>query len=285
MPLPFFKDLNKRVSDLTTKDFPSEQQENKIEWKSTTLNNVTFETHLVQKKDGSVVGTFIPKYNLKDWGTTFSVEVNTKKELKVETVVENKFAEGLKTTTSVQSKLDNLTSTLSIDYKHDLATLSLHGNFTKGIGSILKAASVIGFAKNGSMGASVEYFLGNTHSGLREFCGNLNYNAEEFDVSIFGRMKNLGEEEKQEVGASYFHKLNNNLSVGTEIVLDVPPVSTKPKLTLASQYVIEKDSIIKGKFDTDGKIGFSLQQRLNKNVKGTLSTTIDSNNLDRKSVV
>jgi len=45
-----FKDLNKRNSDLLTKDFPSEKKENKVDWKGETSSNISFETSLTQKK-------------------------------------------------------------------------------------------------------------------------------------------------------------------------------------------------------------------------------------------
>jgi len=95
-----FKDLNKRSSDLLTKDFSSKTRENKVVWKGETNSNVSFETSLTQRHDGSVLGIFAPKYRIKDWNTTVTAELKTNKDFKAEVSVEDRFAPGLKTTLS-----------------------------------------------------------------------------------------------------------------------------------------------------------------------------------------
>jgi len=280
----FFKDLNKRLSDLLTKDFPSEKQENKVEWKGTTANHVTFETNFVQRKDGSILGTFIPKYLYKPWGTTFSGEFNTKKDVKAEVAVADKFTPGLKTTVTANSKDNETFGTLGVEYKHELGTVSVSGDYGKAAGSTVNASAVVAY-QNWSLGAKADYFLGITQdSDLKEFQTSLNYNSGEFDLQAFGRIRSLGEEDKQELGGSYFHKVNNDLSVGTEVIFDVSNHTTnKPKLTFGSQYRLENDTILKGKFDTDGKINLSYQQIFSKNAKLTLAGTMDANNLAKNS--
>jgi len=104
-----FSDLGKRVSDLLTKEFPSEKQENKLTWKGQANNEVTLETSFLSRKDGSILGTFAPKYKHKDWNTTFSAEINTKKEVKAEVAVEDLLSvDGLKTSvTGISRGSDN----------------------------------------------------------------------------------------------------------------------------------------------------------------------------------
>jgi len=280
----FFKDLNKRLSDLLTKDFPSEKQENKFEWKGTTSTGATLETNFVQRKDGSITGTFIPKYVFKPWGTTVTGEINTKKEVKVEAAVADKLAPGLKTILTANQKGEESFATLGIDYKHELGSLNITGDYGKPSGSNLTAAAVVGY-NNFSLGAKADYFLGITQdSDLKEFQANLTYASGEFDFQAFGRIRSLGEEDKQELGGTYFHKVNNDLSVGTEVVFDVSNHTTnKPKLTFGTQYRLEADTLLKGKFDTDGKLGLSYQQQFSRNAKLTISGTVDANNLAKNS--
>jgi len=278
-----YKDLNKRLSDLITKDFPSEKQENKVEWKGTTSNNVTFETNFVQRKDGSILGTFIPKYAYKPWGTTFSAEINTKKEVKGEVAIGlDKITPGLKTTLTVNSRGEDNFETVAIDYKHDAATVSVSADYGKTAGSTINASAVFAYQR-WSLGAKADYFLGITQdSDLKEFQTSVNYNSDEFDAQAFGRIKSLGEEDKHELGATYFHKINNDLSVGTEVVFDVSHHATnKPKLTFGTQYRLENDTILKGKFDTDGKLGLSYQQKFSRNARLTIASTMDVNNLSK----
>jgi len=280
----FFKDLNKRLSDLITKDFPSEKQENKFEWKGTTLNGVNFETNFIQRKDGSIVGTLIPKYVYKPWGSTFSAEINTKKEVKAEVAVADKLTPGLKTTLTTNARGDETFATVAVDYKHELGSINLTGDYGKPTGSNLSAAAVVAY-QSFSLGAKADYFLGITQdSDLKEFQANLTYATGDFDFQGFGRIRSLGEEDKQELGATYFHKVNNDLSVGTEVVFDVSNHTTnKPKLTFATQYRLEQDTLLKGKFDTDGKLGLSYLQTFSRNAKLTISGTVDANNLAKNS--
>jgi len=278
----FFKDLSKRVSDLLTKDFPSEKQENKIEWKGQADNNVNVETNFVQKKDGSWIGTFIPKYKFKEYGTTVSAEISTKKEYKAEVAVEDKVAAGLKTIVSAHSKGDDLYGTVGFDYKHDYATVSASADYGKASGSTVKAHGVVGH-QGFSLGASAEYFVGSSQdSSLKELHTILGYSSLAFDIGAFGKIKNEDEDEKNEIGLNYFHRVNDDLSVGTEVVFDTANTDSKPKLTLGSRYVVDRDSVVKTKFDTEAKIGFSYQQKYNKNTKFTLSSTVDGNNFASK---
>jgi hypothetical protein len=69
----------------------------------------TFETNFVQRKDGSILGTLIPKYVYKPWGATFSAEINTKKEVKAEVSVADKITPGLKTTLTANSRVSYCT--------------------------------------------------------------------------------------------------------------------------------------------------------------------------------
>jgi hypothetical protein len=280
----YFKDLNKRLSDLITKEFPGEKQENKVVWTGTTANNVSFETNFVQRKDGSILGTLIPKYVYKPWGTTFSAEINTKKDVKVEVAVAEKLAPGLKTTVTANSKADGNFGTLAVDYKQEHGTLSIAADYGKQNGSLVNAAAVVAH-QNWSIGAKADYLLGiTTDSDLLEFQANLGYSSDEFDVQAFGRVKSLGEEDKHELGATYFHRINNDLSVGTEVVFDVSASgANKPKLTFASQYRLENDTILKGKFDTEGRLGLSYQQKFSRNAKLTIGAAIDANNLNKNS--
>lgn len=282
MPVTLFKDITKRNSDLLTKEYPSEKQENKIEWKGETLNGVTFETNFVQKKDGSYVGTFIPKYKIKEHGATVSAEINTKKDFKGEIAVENKFADGLKTTLSWQTKGEDRFATVGVDYKQDSGNVSVTADYGKAAGSTAKASGVVGY-QGFSLGASAEYFVGNSQeSQLKEVHSVLTYGTPEFDLAVFGRIKAGEEEDTNEIGFNYYHGVNSDLTVGTEVSFDTANTEAKPKLVFGGQYIYDKETTLKSKFDTTGQLSFSYGQKLNKHTKLTLSTTLDTNNLGGK---
>jgi len=276
-----FNDLSKRVTDLLTKEFPSEKQENKFAWKGQASNEVTLETTFVQRKDGSILGTLAPKYKHKEWNTTFSAEINTKKEVKAEVAVEDLLkVEGLKTTlTGVAEGVDNF-GTLGIEYKHEMATVTGSVDYGKASGSTVKGSAVIG-TQGIALGASAEYFVGG-ESELKQLTTVLSYSSQEFDFSGFGRIQSRDDVDKNELGVTYFHKINPDWQVGAEAIFETSNPDAKPKLTFASQYQFNNDTILKGKFDTTGKLGLSYQQRYNRYAKVTLSSTIDTNNLGGK---
>jgi len=273
-----FKDLGKRVSDLLTKEFPSDEK--KVEWKGVTNNNVTIETNLVQKGDGAIVGTITPSYKIKEYGVNVLGEINTKKDVKVEVSGENKLTDGLKLTLTGESRGNTTFATLAAEYKHEYTTLTGSVDYGKPKGSLLKATSVFG-QKGFALGLSAEYFLGTTdQSELKAFNTTVSYTTKDFDATIFGRL--IAQGDKNEIGGTYFHNINSALAVGTEVVFDTANSEAKPKLSFGTQYKLNEDTILKGKFDTNGILGVSASQRFNKNSKFLLGATIDTNNLSGK---
>jgi len=275
----FYKDLNKRNSDLLTKDFPSEKKENKIEWKGETSNRVSFETTMLQKNDGSILGTYLPKYKFKDWNTTFSAELKTNKDFKAEAAVEDQFAPGLKTTLAGESKGEDLFGTVGVEYKHDVAAITGSVDYGQASGSNLKASTVIG-SQGFLLGASVDYFLGNSNdSTLREFAATAAYSVDEFDAGVFGKI--LPDRDSNILGANYFQRVNSELNFGAEVTFDTQNPEVKPKLTAAAQYRVDPDALTKLKFDTLGKVSLSWQQKF-KSARLTVSGTVDTNNVSGK---
>jgi len=275
----FYKDLNKRNSDLLTKDFPSEKRENKVDWKGETSSQVSFETSLIQKSDGSILGTLMPKYKVKDWSTTLSVELKTNKDFKAEAAIEDQLTPGLKTTLSGESKGDDLFGTVGFEYKHDVAAVTGSVDYGQSAGSNLKFSAVLG--NNGFLvGSSVDYFVGSSNDSiLRELGATCGYSVDEFDTSFFGKI--LPERDSTILGLNYFQKINPDVNFGAELTFDTQNPETKPKLTVSSQYRPDPDATGKIKFDTLGKLSLSWQQ-IFKSSRFTTSATIDTSNLSGK---
>lgn len=274
-----FKDLGKRVSDLLTKEFPTEEK--KVEFKGATVNNVTVESTLTQKGDGSIVGTLTPSYKYKPYGATFTAEVNTKKEGKVETVFDNQLADGLKLTVTGEARGKNNFATFATEYKHDYATLTASVDYGKPNGSLIKASTVFG-SQGFALGLSTEYLLGTADaSELKVFNTTVAYSKPDFDITAFGRL--ISAQEKNEIGATYYQNVNIDTSVGAEVVFDTAHTDSKPKLTFGGQYKLHPDTVVKGKFDTNGILGLSYAQRFNKNSRFIVGASVDTNNLSGKS--
>jgi len=268
----YFKDLNKRLCDLLNKEFPLE---NKVEWKGETENGVIVESNLVQK-NGVVVGTFTPKYKYKEYGTDFSLELNTKKEIKAEISVADQITKGLKLILTGNSKGGEFWASLGTEFKSDVATFTGSVDYGKEAGSTLKSSFTLG-KKGFAVGASGEYFLGSDSNELKEVNSLITYGSDEFSVAGFAKMK-TGADEKNEIGVTYHHFVNKDLAVGTEVSFDNASADAKPKLTFGTEYKLENDTILKGKFDTNGQLGLSFSHKFNKYAKFVLSTSVDTNN-------
>jgi len=278
-----FKDLGKRANDLLTKDFPSEKGENKLEWKGEADYNVTLQTSLVSKRDGTV-GTFTPKYKHKEWDTTFSAEITTDKDVKVEVVTEDLLNfDGLKTTVTGNSKGKDRFAEFAIEYKHDMATVTGSVDYGKTSGSTIKSSAVIG-SQGLALGASTEYLIGRSESELKELKTVLAYGNDDFDITASGTMKqNQGKNpDKNELAASYFHKVNSGWLVGAQTTFDTSNSDAKPSLVFATQYRVQPDTVVKAKMGTDGKLGLSFSQKYNKFAQINISSTVDTNSLGGK---
>jgi len=279
-----FKDVGKRMKDLLTKDFPSEKQETKVEWRGKTSNQVNVESNLTMNVDGSVVGKFIPSYKHRETGANFTLDVSTKREIKAEIAVEDKPVEGLKTTLAANSRGEEYWGTFGLEFRHEIGNVTASVDYGEEKGATIKGSLLFGTvgADSFTVGADAEYLVGSDSNQLKTINSKASYASNEFDFGAFCRINN--EKDINEVGLSYFHRVNGDFFVGAEVAIDPSKaLENKPKLVLASQYTLEKDSVVKGKFDTNGQLGLSFTQKLNNNARIVLGSTVDTSNLSSKS--
>jgi voltage-dependent anion channel protein 2 len=283
MPVEYFKNLSKRVNDLLTKDFPSDKGENKVEWKGTAPNNVSIESSITTKSDGSSFGTISPKYKAKEYGTTFGLEVNTKKEGKVEVSMEDYHVPGLKTTVTGNYKPDDRFVTVGADYKHENGTVSGQVDYGKSAGIVLEGSAVVG-AQGFALGGSAQYLLGTSDNELKKLHSILSYSTVDFDISAFAKHQAAEgkNEEKNIMGLNYYHRFTPDWVVGGEATFETIPPEATPTLAFGTQYRLSDDTTLKSKFDTEGKFGLSWMQKYNRNTKFTLSSTVDTKNFGNK---
>jgi len=275
----FYKDLNKRSSDLLTKDFPSEKRENKVDWRGETSSQVSFETSLLQKADGSILGTFTPKYRLREWNTSMLAELKTNRDFKAEVSIDDHFTRGLRTTLTGESRGEDLVGTVGVEYRHEIATFTASANYGQSGGSNIKTSTVIG-SQGFQLGADFDYFLdGAGNNSALKFNSTASYSTDEFDIGFFGRT--INGKDSNVLGANYFQRVSADLQVGAEVAFDTQDLEAKPKLTAAAQYRVDPDATVKTKFDTTGKLGLSYAQRF-RSSRLVLAGTVDTNNLGGK---
>jgi len=281
MSIPLFKDLGKRVSDLLTKDFPSDKREQKAEWKSTTPTGVKLEFNLTTKEDRDgvkTVGAVKNEYSYRPWATTFTGELNTDREVKLEAGVQDKLVKGLKNIFTLESKAKKggleYFESFGAEYRHEHVSATASAEFGKATENAIKASLVVG-TQGIAIGTSAEYVRRDT-TELKELKSSVSYSSDEFDVVAYGK---VNAKKSTEVGATYFHRINSDFAVGTEIKFDVTTKDSdkKPTLAFGSTYRFHPDATVKARFDTDGKLALSYAHQVNPTAKLLVSATIDTN--------
>jgi len=274
MSVVFFKDSSKRYSDLISKEFAADENKFKFTGKS---GDMTFEATLSSKGEATT-GTLAPKYEYKPYKATFSGAVNTKKDYKFEVSVKDPFP-GAKLTLTSQVGDKGHVATAALEFKKDLAAVTLSGDFGNSNGSNIKASTNLNVWKQLSLGGSAHYLHG-TSGGVKEVKGAVTWATDDYDVSASLSTKG----DKNEIGVNYFHKVNSNLSVGTEITLDPQNTDAKKdtRMSFGAQYRLDENATVKAKVDVTGKIGLSYLQKLNKASSLGLAAIIDSNHFSNK---
>jgi len=256
------------------------------EWKSTTADGLTldFSIKSEETRDGAkTTGLIKNEYFYKPWSSKFSTELNTDREFKGEVSFADRFLKGLKPIFSVQTqKRDGLEffGTVGTEYQHELVSATASAEIGRENNAV-KASVVVG--SNGiSAGANVESVRKESGYDLKEFKAVLAYTSDEFDISGYGKIGQTPKGRTNELGATYYHKLNSDLAVGTEVKFDVTNPDKKPSLTFGTSYRLQADSTVKARYDTEGKLSLSLAQQVNKSVKLLVSSTIDTNSPSSK---
>jgi len=256
---------------ILSKEFPTKDV--KVEFKASTPGGVEYETSVTASEDKPYVGVFKPTYKWKDLGLELTGEVNTNRDLKAEVSSSNQIVQGLKVTLTTQSNKDSAFATLSDEFKHEMGSANASIDYGKEDGSTSNVAFVVGIEKY-ALGASLMYHLS---QGLKSFEGKLAYASADFDVTMFSKSR-YSKESETTFGGNYFQKLNQDLSIGSDVTFDS---EFKPKLTFGSQYTLKNDSVLKGNFDTTGKLNLSYALRFNEATKATFATKVDTTNLSK----
>jgi hypothetical protein len=96
--------------------------------------------------------------------------------------------------------------------------------------------------------------------------------------SVHNRKSRYAKENETTFGGNYFQRLNDQLNIGSEVTFDS---DFKPKLTFGAQYRLLTDSVLKGNFDTLGKLNLSYGLQFNKATKVTFATRVDTTNFSK----
>lgn len=283
--IPLFATLGNPLDVLFNKDFPSERQETRVEWKGLTRSGVALTTaYTKDMATGARSASISPSFYYAPWRTTFRSEVHTTKDIKVEAITSDPGIAGLQTIVSGQIRNQEPSVTTAVDYQHEMASVSASAELGRADGSTIKASAVSG-ARNLRVGASMEYFASNTGqpSAFKETKALVSHSGLDYEVTAGYRVDMRPRDDvKSEFSLGYFHRVRSDLWTGAQMVTDINK-RDKGTLTFGLQYHLGEDTVLKAKADTNGIVSASvLAARWNADTTMLFSSTFDTKDLSGK---
>lgn len=267
-----FKDIGKAANDLLTKDL--KVGKNTVELKTKVPQGITLTpsaTKAGDKLDGSVKAAYSVAKGM-DAEATLSIP---KGVLKCSFEAADQIMKGstckIEAETATGGKGMFSSALAEMSYKTGpfkcLASYELFkGDLT---------ASGSGTFAPFTVGAECGY---STAKGLSKYTVSSQFVQPDFTVSCKFVDDILGKKPAKTFSGAYYHKVSGDMQVGAEIA----KVSTSPDVDLAfgCLYKLDKDTAVKGKVDSDGKLSASLKQKLSPLTLITLAAEIDTVNLN-----
>merc|ERR1712098_128383 len=207
------------------------------------------------------------KYKLADLGLTFTEKWNTDNTLNTNLEVADKLVPGLKLAldTSFAPSTGSKSGKLKTEYKHEAATFT--ADMDLGL-SAINATAVVGH-KGWLAGYQTCFDLGKSAITKNNF--GIGYSASDFvlHTSVVNGT---------DFGGSVYQKVSPKLETGVN--LGWSSASSTSSFGIGAKYVLEDGAAIRAKINNKSEIGLGYQQKLRDGVTVTLSTLVNSANIN-----
>jgi len=266
MAPPKFGDLGKQASDVFGKGYHFGLL--KLEVKTKTNTGVEFTSGGSSSMDsGKVSGNLETKYKVKDLGLTLTEKWTTDNTLNTTLDVVDKLLPGLKVAldTSFAPSTGSKSGKLKTEYKHEAAMLT--ADVDLGL-SAVNGSLVVGH-KGWLLGYQTCFDL--AKSTLTKNNVGLGYAASDFvlHTSVVNGT---------DFGGSVYQKLSPALETG--VSLGWSSASSSTSFGIGAKYLLEGGAAVKAKINNKSEIGLGYQQKLRDGVTVTLSTLVNSGNIN-----
>jgi voltage-dependent anion channel protein 2 len=263
---PKFGDLGKQASDVFGKGYHFGLL--KLEVKTKTDTGVEFTSGGSSNiESGKVAGNLETKYKVKDLGLTLTEKWSTDNTLNTTLDVAEKLLPGLKVTldTSFAPSTGAKSGKLKTEYKHEAATFT--ADMDLGL-SAINATAVVGH-KGWLAGYQTCFDLGKSAITKNNF--GIGYSASDFvlHTSVVNGT---------DFGGSVYQKVSPKLETGVNLGWSSANSSTS--FGIGAKYVLEDGAAIRAKINNKSEIGLGYQQKLRDGVTVTLSTLVNSANIN-----
>jgi len=266
MAPPKYSDLGKQASDVFGKGFHFGLL--KLEVKTKTDTGVEFTSGGSSNMDsGKISGNLETKYKVKDLGLTLSEKWTTDNTLNTTLDVVDKLLPGLKVSleTSFAPSTGSKSGKLKTEYKHEAAMVTADMD----LGMTAINGSVVVGHKGWLLGYQTCFDL--AKSTMTKNNIGLGYAASDF---VLHTSVNNG----TDFNGSVYQKLSPALETG--VSLGWTSAASNTSLGIGAKYVLEDGAAVKAKINNKCEIGLGYQQKLRDGVTVTLSTLVNSGNLN-----
>jgi len=266
MAPPPYSDLGKKARDVFGKGFHFGLI--KLDCKTKSSTGVEFSTGGVSNQEsGKVTGNLETKYNVKEYGVTFTERWSTDNTLTTEISVKDQLLKGLKVSSDVtfSPQTGGKAGHVKSSFQNDTVALNADVDLDS-TGPIVKASAVFGY----------QGWLAGYQTAFDAQKSKLTKNnfALGFQTSDFILHTNV--DDGQEFGGSIFQKVAPNLEAGVQVAWSAG--SNNTKFGLGAKYDLDQWASLRAKVNNASQIGLGYQQTLRDGITLTLSTLIDGKN-------
>lgn len=266
MAPPKYGDLGKQASDVFGKGYHFGLL--KLDVKTKTASGVEFSTGGSSNIDsGKVSGNLETKYQVKDLGMTLTEKWTTDNNLSTTVDVVDKLIPGCKVSldTKFAPGTGAKSGALKAEYKHDAAMIT--ADLDLGL-TALNASAVMGH-KGWLAGYQTSFDLAKSAVTKNNF--GLGYAAG--DCVLHTSLTN-----GTEFGGSVYQKLSPALETGVTLGWSTAGAATK--FGIGAKYVLADGAVVRAKVNNSSEVGLGYQQKLRDGVTVTLSTLVNSGNIN-----
>jgi len=258
---PLFKNFGKSLKDLIEKKFDFNRE---VKVKTTTASGVTFEsTGRSTSKNNDFSGLVKTTYKRPDFGV-FELELDTDGKAKYS-------AENDQLRKGVVVKLSgdqDPTGTLDVSYRQEYLATSAVLQLSRNTTSVETTAAigVDGLYVGGQVKYDVNAQTVSDYNAASEYT--------QLDHTVTVKTADSGDK----LALSYIHNVNPDVQVGGQFEYRVSSVSAlNSLLTAVGSYNVDRDTVLKGKFNSQGIVTTAIEQRIfNPKLKYGLTTEFNA---------
>jgi len=254
------------VSDLLTKDY--KVGKTIVEVKSTTPSGVTF-TPTATKSGDAVSGQLEAKYSFLPW-LVGETKFETSGSVSANIEAANALTKGLTCTAECEHKPGKngllQSANMIIDYKQELFACKTSFDYYKQ--DLLASASTC----YGNMALGIDCTYSTPKGVLDKYAAACQFVQPDFVVSA-----KFADSKGKTLSCGYYHKVSPLMQVGVNLSKKLNKADVD--IDFGCAYKLDKDTAVKGKVDSAGKMSCSYKQKISALTTMTLAAEVDVVNL------